>query len=111
MSDPQRLDSELREYLEKEANLRRDERLVWLKMIFHKHFEISSLEHVVNSQDLFDIMSTAKSNYSKAKLPMKVSKRRLDSSETPHVAMIEAVISYLNKMHLLKRQVKIDYRE
>ena len=108
MSNPQEIERELREYLEKEPNLRRDERLVYLRTIFNKHLEFGKLEHVVNAGDLFDIISGAKSNYTKAPLPMRISKRPIDSSELPHVAMIESFISYLNKMSLLRKVVRFD---
>lgn len=111
MSNPEQLDRELREYLEQEPNLRRDERLVVLKNIMHKHLEFNKLEHVINNYDLFSIISRSKSEYSSFKLPMKISRKQVDSSDLPHVAIIESVLSYLNKMSLLKRLVKFDYTE
>ena len=111
MSDPQQLDRELREYLEKEPNLRREDRLIYLKSIFNKHFEFNKLEHVVNSGDLFEIISNAKNGYTKQRMPVKVTRKQLEPGEVPHVAMIESFISYLNNMNLLKKLVKFDYTE
>lgn len=109
MSDPQQLDRELREYLDKEPNLRRDDRLAYLKVIFNKHLEISKLEHVVNSHDLFDIVSGAKSIYGRFHLPVTISRKQVESGEVANIAVIESTFSYLSKMNLLKKLVKFDY--
>jgi len=111
MSDPQQLDREIREYLEKEPNLRRKDRLAYLKAMMNKHFEFNKLEHVINSHDLFDIMSGAKQNYSHRARPVRVSRKQVDPGETTAISIIESFISYLNKMHLLKKSVKIDYTD
>lgn len=111
MSDPQQLEQELRDYLEKEPNLRRGDRLGYLRAIFYKHFEINKMEHLVNSQDLFGIISNAKGSYNKLRLPLRISRIQIDSSELIHIGMIESFISYLNKMNLLKKLVKFDYTD
>ena len=111
MSDPQQLEREIREYLEKEPNLRREDRLAYLKAIFNKHFEFNKLEHCVNTYDLNEIISGAKNNYSNKRVPVRITKRQVDSSELPHLAIIESFIGYLNRNHLLKKLVKFDYTE
>jgi len=109
MSNIQQLDTELKEYLEKEPNLRREDRLSYLRAIMGKHLEMSKLEHVVNNYDLFSIISGAKTAYSRLNLPIKITKKQVDSSDVPSVAMVESVISYMNKNNLLKKLVKFDY--
>ena len=111
MSDPQQLDRELREYLEKEPNLRREDRLIYLKAIMNKHFEFNKLEHVINGNDLFHIISTAKNNYTQRALPVRISRKQVDSGEATHVSVLESFISYLNKSNLLKKLVKFDYTD
>jgi hypothetical protein len=111
MSDPQQLDRELREYLEKEPNLRREDRLVYLKSIFNKHFEFNNLEHRVNSHDLHEIMSCAKNDFANRRVPVRVSRKQLDSGDITNVSVIESFVGYLNRMHLLKKLVKIDYTD
>ncbi len=111
MSNPDDLDRELREYLQQEPNLSRGDRLAYLKVIVNKHLEFNKLDHVVNSFDMYGIISGAKQAYSNFKLPMKISNRTVDSSELPHIATIEAFSSYLGKMNLLKKVVKFDFRE
>lgn len=110
MSDPAQIDRDLRDYLEKEANLRREDRLNYLKTIFTKHLDLDMLTHVVNAQDLFHIVSTSKQNFTALKLPLYVSGKRLEHGEVLGVAMIDAFVSYLNRMSLVKKLVKFDYR-
>jgi hypothetical protein len=111
MSDPQQLDRELREYLEKEPNLRREDRLVYLKSLMNKHLEFNKLDHIVNASDIYDIMSGAKSNYTNKRMPVRISRKQLDSAEATHISVLESFISYLNKMNLLKKLVKFDYTD
>jgi hypothetical protein len=111
MSDPQQLDRELKEYLEKEPNLKREDRLNYLRALMNKHLEFNKLEHVVTSQDFYEIVSGAKNNYSNARLPVKITKRQMDGNELTHIAMIESFIGYLNRMHLTKKTVKFDYTD
>ena len=110
MSDPQQIDRDLREYLEKEPNLRREDRLVYLKSIFNKHLEFGQLGHMINRSDLYEIMSNAKNFFTKTSFPIKVSGNELYPGEESNVLVIESVLSYLNKSNLLKKIIKIDYR-
>lgn len=109
MSDPQQIDRDLREYLEKEPNLNRSDRLLFLKTIFNKHLEVTKLDHIVNHMDFFNILSEAKRGYSRVKLPIALTRKQLEPNETPHVVLIESFVSYLLKMNLLKKIVKFDY--
>lgn len=111
MSNSEQLDRELREYLEKEPNLARNERLLFLRSIFNKHLEFNKLEHVITSNDFFNLINNSKVEYAKLKLPVKISKRQVDSSEAPHVAMMNSVLSYLNQNDLLRRLVRFDDRD
>ncbi len=109
MSDPQQLDRELIEYLEKEPNLRREDRIAFLRAIVNKHLEFNKLEHLINSRDMHDIISTSKNNYTHFHLPLHITKKQVEGTDLPHVAVIESLLSYLNKMNLLKKLVKFDY--
>lgn len=111
MSDPQQLDRELREYLEKEPNLRREDRLNYLKTLMNKHFEFNKLEHLVNSGDLYEILSGAKEKYTRMKMPVRITKRQLEQGEATQLSVIDSFISYLNRMNLLKKLVKFDFTE
>jgi len=111
MGDPEQIERDIREYLEKEPNLRREDRIKYLKALFNKHLEIDKLEHVINYGDLFEIISHAKNVQTNARLPMKITRKPIDSSEVPNISLFESFISYLNKMHLLKKLVKFDYTE
>lgn len=109
MSDSEILDRELREYLEKEPNLSRADRISYLKAIFDKQLGITKLDHMVNASDLFYIISDAKTQYTKQNSGLSVTKKRLDNSELVNVAIMESFISYLNRMGLTKKLVKFDY--
>lgn len=111
MSDPQQLDRELRDYLEKEPNLRREDRLIYLKAIFHKHFEFNKLDHVVNKGDLYEIISGAKNVFTNKRLPLRISRKDVDQSDLPHISVIESFIGYLNRMNLVKKMIKFDYTD
>jgi hypothetical protein len=111
MSDPQQIEKDLREYLEKEPNLRRADRLTHLMVIFNKHFGLSQLDHMVNKKDLGDVISGAKQIFVNLPINASISGTLVDKSELPQVAVIESFISYLNKNSLLKKTVKFDYRD
>jgi hypothetical protein len=111
MSDPQQIEKDLREYLEKEPNLSRQDRLAFLQTIFHKHLEINKLEHLVTQQDIFLIFSDAMKHYTKLKTPVRIGKKELDPNEAVHIALLEAFLLYLGRTKLLRKLVKFDYRE
>lgn len=111
MSDSSQLERDLREYLEKEPNLNRADRLAYLKSTFAKHLEMTKLDHVVNYRDLFNIFSVARSHMVNGKMPVFITKKKLETPEAAHVAIMEAFISYLNKNEILKKLVKFDYQD
>jgi hypothetical protein len=111
MSNPDQLDRELREYLEREPNLGTNERLLFLRSIFSKHLDFNKLEHIINTTDFANIINTSKVEYANLRLPMKISKRLVDNTDYPHVAMINSVISYFNKHSMLRRTVRFDDRD
>lgn len=109
MANMETIEAELRQYIEDSANLSRQDRFTYLKAIFDKHFAMENTEHLLTMGDFQQIISYAKGQYPNLTLPAQVSKREVYASEAPHLLMIEAVISYLNKSKLLKKLVKIDY--
>lgn len=111
MSELQEIERELREYLEKEPNLRRDDRLTYLMSIVNKRTKISKLDHLINNADYFKILSQAKNNYISMKLPVRISYKELEANDALHIATVESVLMYLNKNNLLKKFVKFDYTE
>jgi len=111
MSELEEIDRALREYLEKEPNLRRDDRLAYLKAIFHKQLEIKKLNHVINYKDYLNVAGQAKSIYTTMKLPIRISRKDLEPNQVVHMATLESFILYLNRNDLLKKLVKFDYTE
>lgn len=111
MADPKSIERELREYLEKEPNLRRGDRLTYLMGIINKHMGMDKLDHMVTKNDLFHIISDAKQEYTHQRINPEISGRPVDKSELTTVAVIEAFVSYLNRNALLKKLVKMDYTD
>jgi hypothetical protein len=109
MSNTETIEKELRQYIEDSANLTSQDRYVYLKAIFDKHFAMEKTEHILTMNDFQSIISYAKSQFVQITLPAEVSKRDVYPSEVPHLMIIESVISYLNKLKILKKLVKIDY--
>lgn len=109
MADPKQIEQELREYLTKEPNLRREDRLAYLMTIVNKHFAIDSMDHIINNRDFESIVSDAKSSFLRTRLPITITNKDVDGYDLPHVLMIESFVGYLNKNKLLKRLVKFDY--
>lgn len=111
MSNKEQVDKDLREYLAKADNLRNEDKMSYLRALFDKHFTFTKLDHLVIKHDLFGILSTAKTNFTKQGIRPSISGKQVDQSELVHLAVIESFISYLNKNELLKRQVKFDYTD
>lgn len=100
---------ELRDFLNKEENLSNQDKFKTLMAIFDKHFAMEKVEHQMDIGDMRQIVDYAKGSYIQTQLPMKISKKEVYSTEVPHVLMIEAVISHLNRHELLRKLVKFDY--
>jgi CMP-N-acetylneuraminic acid synthetase len=111
MSEFESIERDLREYLEKEPNLRRADRLSYLTAIFHRYMEFNKLDHVVNSSDYTSILGHAKKYYVGLKFPVRISRKELEQNDALHICTFEAFINYLNKNNLLRKLVKFDYTE
>lgn len=111
MSDPQQIEKDIREYLEKEPNLRREDRLTYLTTIFNKHLDMNRLEHVVNYRDFLGIISFAKTLMGSMKMPVRITNKQLDPNEATHVALIDSFVSYLNRNNLSKKSIKFDHTD
>lgn len=108
MANMESIEAELRQYIEDAQNLSRQDKYIHLKAIFDKHFAMEKTNHLLTMSDFQLIISNAKSNFVQLTLPAKISNRDVYANDVPHIAMIEAVISHLNRYDVLKRLVKID---
>lgn len=108
MANMQTIEQELREYIENAYNMNRDDKFFYLKAIFDKHFAMEKKEHLLTMADFNLIVSDAKSNYVQLALPASISNKEVYPNDAPHIAMINSIISHLNKFDVLKRFVKID---
>jgi hypothetical protein len=60
-------------------------------------------------KDLFMVIDLAKQNMMNLSLPLFVSSKEVSHGEIPSLAVLEAVLTHLNSIGLLKEQVKLDY--
>lgn len=111
MSDQHQIELDLADYLAKESNMRREDRMKALRAIFDKHYTFSKLGHLITHSDVNLIASLAKARYVEQTLPMMISKKQVPHDELRIVAVIEAVLGYFNLHFLSKKEVKIDYTE
>lgn len=100
---------ELREYLNKEPNMLRSDRMESLTQIVDRHLFERNRTHVINRIDLLQMISNGGDKIAKMKMPVFISDKQMDQSEVRHVAMIEAIIGYMNRHGLLNREVNFDY--
>lgn len=102
------IEQEIRQFIEDSPNLTRQDKYTVLMAIFQKHLAMEKTSHLLTMSDFQHIISNAKQNFVQLTLPATISNREVYASEAPHIAMIDAVISHLNRHDVLKRFVKID---
>lgn len=103
------VERDLREYLAKEHTMDREGRLKHLMSLYTHHEAIDSVPHKINQKDFQLVISMASHRMFKMKMPVHVSHKRIDMTDSRHVAFIEAVIGYFNSGGLLKREVGFDF--
>lgn len=111
MTQSELIERDLREYLTKEPTLSREDKIKFLMAIFNKRFEFTKFDHVVNRFDLIGIVNQAKSEYSNLRLPVNVTKVKIESHELTNIAMIESVFLFLGRHDLLRKTVRLDYTD
>lgn len=111
MSKRENIESELRVFLKESENMRNDDKLRYLMNIVDKALENQKITHVIQKHDFTNIISQASSNMSNLKINLHISGKKVDQYEEKHVAMIESVISYMNRNELLKRPVEFNYTD
>lgn len=111
MADPQEVEREIREYLNKESNMRDSDKLDYLMTIMNKHFGLDKIDHIVNYYDFDHTVNGAKSVYASTSMPMNISGRELTPQQTNYVLVLEAFVGYLNRNKLLKKLVKFEHKE
>lgn len=66
--------------------------------------------HVVTLPDFSLMISMASQEYVRRAFPVKLSGREVSTGQEPHLFLLEAFISYLNRNEILKKPVTFDYR-
>lgn len=108
MSELDKIEQEMRNYLEVSKNLSSEERKKRLGELFDRNFIMDNNEHKIKAKDLHDIISMAKMLWTQTALPMRVTGYQLEPYEVNHAVLIEALVGYLNRNRLLRHLVKFD---
>lgn len=111
MNSLQTAENEIRQFLLAQDNLSHEDRVRALMAIFSKHFEFSKLKHEIQHWDVGTIASFAKLQFSNQTLPMFISRKQVPSDHLVTVALLEAVLSYLNGKGLLSKEISINYTD
>jgi hypothetical protein len=111
MADPQAIERELREYLDKESNIRDTDKLAYLMAIMNKHFGLDKIDHIVTYYDLDHIISEAKASFASTSTPMSLTGRDLYPAQMTHALVLKSFVMYLNANKLLKKLVRFDHTE
>jgi hypothetical protein len=109
MSDLEQIEQEILTYLDIEKNLRKEDRLKYLMNIVKKHDDVNKMEHIADYYDVMNMISYAKGEFASARIPMKISKKEVQSQEAVYVLMLESFVCYLNKNKILRRLVRFDH--
>ena len=105
------IELELQKYIDDSDNLSRRDRLRHLMAIFKKHFDMEKTDHMMTYFDINQVIGSAKISFNDTNFPMIVSKKEMSLGEASHILMIESVLAHLNHNGLLRKTVKIDYKE
>lgn len=98
---------DIREYLERESNLRGEDKFRYIRSIFNKHLGYLDMTHVIGYNEIQNIISSAKYDFANKPFPMTVSGNKI-STEAANVCMVDSTIMYLKGNGLLKQSVKIE---
>ena len=107
------VDSDIFRFFEQIENQGMEDKRKTLKLLIDKYAHLSTSNYLLNDKDLFDIISTSKSIFSKKTFPVFLgenSKRVLECNQAT-ICIIEATISHLNNKECLSKLAKFDYRQ
>lgn len=86
-----------------------------LRNLLDKYIHLSTSDYVMDSNDLREILGTAKSNFANEKAIIDLKSgamyRRVQQGELANFFVIEATIKHLNKKECLKRLAKFYKKE
>lgn len=104
----QDIDLDIAIFLDKHLEMSNEDKKKLLRAMFEKHILLNQSELILTKHDFDMIKSTASQLFLQANLPIKVSKKQIDSSEVSSFLVVEAVIRVLNNKNALKRSVKFE---
>lgn len=112
MTDPKEsLRFELAQYVEREEHLNKEDKLKILTAILEKCFNYENALHLITEHDILVISNLSKTAYAGLSLPLNVGVREMAYDDLRTIAHIEAVVSYMNNQHLLRKVVQINYKK
>jgi len=68
-------------------------------------------EVLITFKDLFDLKSSAKSEYVQLNGNLNISKKEVEKADFVHISLTNALILWLNRNNLLKKLVKFDFTD
>lgn len=111
MTNKEQVDQDLEKYFAVEHKLRIDQKREHLRELFDRHFTFTQTDHSMTSSDLFHVVSGAKTGYANMRSSPYISGKAVEENDLRNVAVIEALLTYLNGNHLLKKIVKFEYTD
>lgn len=114
MSDlKQQLEVDIERFFDNIENQNHSDKKRTLKDLFDKYLHLTTSEYVMDSFDLNDIVSHAKTLISNERVPIHLGFRRkkVDEDNLKHLCVVEATVMHLNSKGCLKRVATFDKRE
>jgi hypothetical protein len=102
------IEADVNLFLQKFEEFDKQSRKELLMTLFSKHLLLNEAPLRVTRFDFEYILSQAKSEYAKLRLPMKLSNTTVYASELPNICFVKAVAQYLNSKNALRRQFDFD---
>lgn len=100
-------------FLDNIENQTENDKIITLRQLFDKHIHLNSAEYMMDNYDLGRIIGSAKQIFSNNNMNIFLGDRKIkvQPADLPNLCVIEATISYLNKIGCLKKIPKFDKRE
>lgn len=111
MADPIQVEQEIRQYLTEDSNLTTHDKFNYLMGIFNKHLELNKMEFLIQHKDVESIFDYAKGSMKHFAPTMNISRKKMSHVEYRYVIIMDSLLTFLNRNHLLRRLVKFNFTE
>lgn len=109
MANMRDVETDLRMFLMDDRRRLHEDKMEALMGIFEKHLGKEDEVQKFNYKDLVQMISEAKSISANSPVETRVSGELIDFPELRHLFVMEAVLMYLNRHSLLRKEIVIDY--